>query len=136
MKVHVHLMDGQVLNFAAAMAKGLRVGLLSQEGKVVPFYYDNVGLGEEEFSIPEFHLNGSLSAEIMNANGYRVGPQSIHALVDDAPEPGKPHPCAWICETRSGSIETFGPTVEVAVARCFVADKLGLVVEIPDVLFK
>lgn len=136
MKVHVHQMEEQVLNFAAAKASGLRVGFYKGREGVVPCHWVNTEWdGDEEFSLPEYHHNGQLTAEILNVHGYRVGPQSIQALVDDAPEPGKPHPFAWECSTSSG-LSVYGPTVEVAVARCLVADRLGLEVELPDELFQ
>ena len=108
MQMHTSKLSGAALDWAVAQCEGLRTYIEVVEG----------------FKPSTDWAQG----------GPIIEREMIFLWIYKRPEPLDGHDCGWMGLIKGG-VQEFGPTPLVAAMRCFVASRLGEVIEVPDNLF-
>lgn len=142
MKIKVSELDGPMLDYAVAIAKGFR----SQDLKLPRYKGDALfRYGRDE----DGNLDGTYitGPDLIFSRKYEAGGPIIDSegidLYCNVPTNPKHKDPAWRGSWRAkyhragvGSEMYYGPTMLIAAMRCYVGHKLGNEVEIPDALVK
>ena len=112
-KINVNFLAGPALNWAVAMAEGLEVRVDSNSIKLVGQPFDR----EYEFWAPIG--DWEQAGPIIEREGLTLTHQTDK----------------WAAQTDC-DLFSYGPTPLIAAMRCYVASKLGEIVEVPRELYK
>lgn len=111
MKVRTSELTGAALDWAVAKC----------EGNHITFSPDGLPSGQWEM----YSSNWSVAGPIIEREGIGL---------DYYPDGGHPQGGVWDALTNEGTVGALGPTPLIAAMRCYVASKLGGVVEVPEEL--
>lgn len=137
MKVRTRYLEGRQLDAAVCLAQGWTMcqypepasvawvgpyphALKLSEGPPKPNWKVFDGEAEQPLAYLEYHANWILTGEL-------IAEYSISVM--------KAHPTDPIWGARrawADTVDTYGPTPQVAVARCFVLSRLGELVDLPE----
>ena len=131
MKIKTSDLIGPALDWAVATARGYEIEMwhsyvyLGKPNQQIVGRGISIGERDEFGQVGYEATRPDVFVSILHEANIGVGPS----------EDGDIFPDKWIA-AEAGSPYFFGPTPEVAVARCYVASKLGDEVEVPDELME